>query len=250
MSTEKEIIEIPFGAKDSELVEATYFIPEDMGAVIDGNKVIIRKKESEDEKIKKEILEYFYQFENGELRGVDITSWIAWLEKQGEQKAVDSSQTCKMETLMTLDEAIEHCKKKSCDDTACGKEHKQLAEWLTELKGYRGSVAQEAQKPAWSEEDERNASYICAAINCYYILREERNNTNGQEDLNKARNWLYNKLKFLRPQSHWKPSDEQMRVLEKVVNGQVLFDNQYNSLKDLLEQVNSPPPKGRGFLPR
>ena len=86
--------------------------------------------------------------------------WLAWLEKQGEQnlimakspqlgeqKVMDSSQTCKMETLMNLDEAIEHCKKKSCDDTACGKEHKQLAEWLTELKDYRGSVAQEAQKP-------------------------------------------------------------------------------------------------------
>lgn len=73
---------------------------------------------------------------------------LSWLEKQGEQKAVDSSQTCKMETLMTLDKAIEHCKEKSCDDTACGKEHKQLAEWLTELKGYRGSVTQEAHKPA------------------------------------------------------------------------------------------------------
>ena len=72
----------------------------------------------------------------------------ASLEKQGEQKAVDSSQTCKMETLMTLDKAIEHCKEKSCDDTACGKEHKQLAEWLTELKGYRCSVTQEAHKPA------------------------------------------------------------------------------------------------------
>lgn len=37
-------IEIPFGAKDSELIEATYHIPEGMEAVIEGDKVIIRKK--------------------------------------------------------------------------------------------------------------------------------------------------------------------------------------------------------------
>ena len=37
--------EIPFGASDSELMEATYFIPQGYHAVIDGNKVIIKKGE-------------------------------------------------------------------------------------------------------------------------------------------------------------------------------------------------------------
>jgi hypothetical protein len=39
---------------------------------------------------------------------------------------------------MTLDEAIEHCEevaKSSC--SACGEDHKQLAEWLKELKRRR-----------------------------------------------------------------------------------------------------------------
>lgn len=38
---------------------------------------------------------------------------------------------------MTLDEAIKHCKEvaKKCD--SCGAEHKQLAEWLIELKERR-----------------------------------------------------------------------------------------------------------------
>ena len=36
---------IPFGASDSELMEATYFIPQGYHAVIDGNKVIIKKGE-------------------------------------------------------------------------------------------------------------------------------------------------------------------------------------------------------------
>ena len=38
---------------------------------------------------------------------------------------------------MTLDEAIKHCEEKALCGDACGLEHKQLAEWLKELKGYR-----------------------------------------------------------------------------------------------------------------
>ena len=38
---------------------------------------------------------------------------------------------------MKLDEAIQHCKEKSCGNSLCAKEHKQLAEWLTELKCLR-----------------------------------------------------------------------------------------------------------------
>ena len=39
--------------------------------------------------------------------------------------------------MMTLDEAIKHCKEKSCGDSDCAKEHKQLSEWLKELQYYR-----------------------------------------------------------------------------------------------------------------
>lgn len=42
---------------------------------------------------------------------------------------------------MTLDEAIEHAEEQSCKlgCTECGKEHKQLAEWLKELREIRKS---------------------------------------------------------------------------------------------------------------
>lgn len=40
------------------------------------------------------------------------------------------------EELMSLDEAIEHCKEKE-DCTACGQEHKQLRKWLEELRARR-----------------------------------------------------------------------------------------------------------------
>lgn len=83
------------------------------------------------------------------------------------------------------------------------------------------------QKP-WSEEDERNASYICAALDCYYRLREDRNNTNGQEDLDKARNWLYNKLKFIRPQNS-SVTDEELAQAKKDAYNDTLDKIEYHS---------------------
>ena len=43
---------------------------------------------------------------------------------------------------MTLDEAIKHCEEREKEQAlngcfACAEEHKQLAEWLKELKRYR-----------------------------------------------------------------------------------------------------------------
>ena len=43
-------------------------------------------KESEDEKIRKQILSFLKEFECDHYRNLDFSSWIAWLEKQGEQK--------------------------------------------------------------------------------------------------------------------------------------------------------------------
>jgi hypothetical protein len=108
-------------------------------------------KEPKDEKIRKSIIELVKQ-SSEVLNKQNQKDMITWLENQGKQKVPDSSQTCKMETLMTLDEAIEHCKEKSCNDTICGKEHKQLAEWLTELKGYRAAITKETQKSVDNDE--------------------------------------------------------------------------------------------------
>lgn len=42
----------------------------------------------------------------------------------------------KMDIMMTLEEAIKHCKEK-IDNTLCGLEHRQLRDWLIELKEKR-----------------------------------------------------------------------------------------------------------------
>jgi hypothetical protein len=38
---------------------------------------------------------------------------------------------------MTIEEAIQHCEEKSCSNSLCAQDHKQLAAWLTELKSLR-----------------------------------------------------------------------------------------------------------------
>jgi len=96
--------------------------------------------------------------------------------------------------------------------------------WLKCLK----ERVQPQPKQKWNEEDERNASYICAALDCYYRLREDRNNTNGQEDLDKARNWLYNKLKSLRPQNS-SVTDEELAQAKKDAYNDALNKIEYHS---------------------
>lgn len=54
--------------------------------------------------------------------------------------------------MLTLDEAIEHCNevgKQSCDE--CAKEHRQLAEWLMELKECRW-ISCESELPKCNDE--------------------------------------------------------------------------------------------------
>ena len=52
---EQETVEIPFGAKDSELQEATYHIPEGYHAEIEGNKVVIKRGEYKSTKLDKSV---------------------------------------------------------------------------------------------------------------------------------------------------------------------------------------------------
>lgn len=46
---------------------------------------------------------------------------------------------------MNLDEAILHCKEKE-DCTECGQEHRQLREWLEELRDYKNSFVYDPMK--------------------------------------------------------------------------------------------------------
>ena len=52
---------------------------------------------------------------------------------------------------MTLDEAIEHAEEvadSKCD--SCGAEHRQLADWLKELKDLRERLIKQTNKKEWN----------------------------------------------------------------------------------------------------
>ena len=79
--------EIPFGAFDSELMHQEIYIPEGFKAVIKGNKIILEKTESKDEKIRKLIRGWINTrpasfFDNG----ISKEEMLVWIEKQDKPK--------------------------------------------------------------------------------------------------------------------------------------------------------------------
>lgn len=200
----------------------------------------------EDDKIRRALIRFHKStIDIDGIKGADI---IAWLEKQKPDNDAEN-----VSVIANRDDEIFQAISVGLSDVfkECGWSDfgglpiEEIQAWLEK---------QGEQKPVeWSEEDERNASYICAALDCYYRFREDRNNTNGQEDLDKARNWLYNKLKSLRPQpkQEWSEEDENIRKellvhcqkLSEASNAIKLADEyaKYNSwvalLKSLKERV-------------
>ena len=84
-------IEIPFGAKDSELCGWEYTIPEGMEATVVDNKIVVKKKESEDERIRKAMISGMTALkEQGKefFATIPLNDCIDWLEKQGEEKSL------------------------------------------------------------------------------------------------------------------------------------------------------------------
>jgi len=133
-------------------------IPERYEARIEGNKVIFVPKESKDERIRKEILEYFNQFKDEGLRGVNITDWIAYLEKQKEQKPVEIH--IDNPNIQKFDPDV---KVTTSDSSASGKELLYVSNKSYKI-GYRDGV--NSVKPAeWGEEDEDCYNEICRIIN-------------------------------------------------------------------------------------
>ena len=79
---DSDFIEIPFGAFDSELYHQEIYIPDGFEATIKDNRVILKRKENEDERIRKELCKAIWTYVPTE----EGQEYIAWLEKQGEQK--------------------------------------------------------------------------------------------------------------------------------------------------------------------
>jgi len=82
------------------------------------------------------------------------------------------------------------------------------------------------QKPAWSEEDECRMNNLC------HFLEEYGNQYYGHLTLQYTISWL----KSLRPQKQWKPSEEMLEALYRVIHENVMEKSEDEILLDKLYQ--------------
>ena len=85
------------------------------------------------------------------------------------------------------------------------------------VKAMKEGVRLGQESTEWNKEDEENSTYVCAALDAYYRLREEKNNTSGQEKLDAAVAWLNNRLKSLKPKE-FNPVIEHRQKLYEIID--------------------------------
>lgn len=196
--------------------------------------------ESEDEKISKEILAFINLKKSlGSMNQEQLeksNSWIAWLEKLGEQKPVPKFKIG--DTMRTLQEAKDGFTDGMPVIVSIDEEYYHCTNELIAIKDqddYEYPPTNRIQNSTeWSEEDECNVINICAH------LRSVLTN----ETVEKYRNWfviLRQKLSNVeRNGKNWKPSKEQIKALEKVTYYSAFPDAKYCvDLKSLLEQLKA-----------
>jgi len=207
----------------------------------------LKESESEDERIRKALKEYFinsFQI-NGvaAICGVHIKDILAWLEKQGEQKPAWSEEDEKILNLIiarlhshpnveveeygkdyhwlnSLENRVqpqpkqEWSLKKDAFIQVCVNAINDISYFRSEDKeeliNWLNSLRPQSQLK-WSEEDEETLKDIITSM------------TNLKDSATSdALRYIYNSkiawLKSLIPQSQWRPSDEQMKALDSVLD--------------------------------
>lgn len=190
-------------------------IPEGYEARIEGNKVILESKESENERIRNLLYCLIRdRSDNGKLlehNGVTVDMALAWIEKQGKPKMAANA----------IREGVAHY----------GITQYQIDNWL---KKYVEVESTEPKSSAWTEEDEGYYNSIIEHLK-YSI-------TNGKPETYKSGR-LTDFLKSLKERYTWKPSDEQMNTLWDAIvyvegcdsnfKGGSVLENLYSDLKKL-----------------
>ena len=196
-------------------------------------KIFPELKESEDERIRKELIKYFTKGkEYLSLIPYSKDECIAWLEKQGEHAKfresiqvgdqVTRNQDGMLVNLSQLKRVAKPSEQGELKPAWSEEDEEMLTEIISDVKfaqdkspdtqvnqivfeeeiNWLKSLKDRAQpRPAeWSEEDERLRRKLIELIYAVSYCDEREN--------------LSNWLKSLRPQSHWKPSEEQMEALK------------------------------------
>ena len=159
--------------------------------------------ESEDEKIRKEIANYFKHYSGGDNISIEFPKWIAWLEKQAAWSKEDTE---------TLNGIVNYLFTSTDVSSIEGSD-----KWYDWLKSLKNRVI---PKQEWDEEDERIYKSITYSFANNYPL------TVQQQEF----------VKSLRPQNKWKPSDEQIEALESATEN-CAYSEYQDCLRELIGQL-------------
>ena len=188
-------------------------------------------RESENERIRKTLINMFKGYDIQKVGDFTDKEIIAWLEKQAEQKPDD-----KVEPKFKAGDKIQYSK-------GCGTiltiEKIENGEYI--FGNNKGHITIESgnkwylveQNLAWSEEDEKLTNRIEGWLDtlCDYLKDD-----NSLECIKDVKD-IVERLKSIKGKYTWKPSDEQMEVVESVINNRSFqrrhLDSLYNDLKKL-----------------
>ena len=181
-------------------------------------------KDSEDERM----IQYFKDLapfdkadELYEKYGFSHKDAIAWLEKQGKQNLLYVNDNAKEMFIKAL-ERVEEQNKKGYKLTDFDKNS-----WWEDFKAYTSCIIE--QKPAWSEDDEKQARQIERIVH---------NDGCTQKLQKQIADWF----ESLKEKYTWKPSEEQMNTLEYYMHTLICNEHKevlfglYADLKKLREK--------------
>lgn len=213
-------------------------------------------RETDDEKIRKEIIRFIRMEVEDEIVG---NKWIAWLEnipvtidhekregfhlgykacheEQSEQKPEENKGNLEgISPKWSVEDEENFCSvyldvksaRQNTVNSLSGElkeqEQKRMDEVISWLRSLKGRVL---PKQEWSEEDEQHIDSLLKRLDALCRNKFERTRFAISED----RDWL----KSLRPQNRWKPSDEQMEALDWQVENTSVGSWQYKATKELM----------------
>ncbi len=186
-------------------MEKTIEIPEGYEARIEGNKVILEPKESEDERIRKALIrgiESVCKEEEVFTEGFTRKQIVSWLEKQGYAPKYKVGDTIYYNSFGEVKRLIvTNVVTDSTDNPMYEDEN--------------GSTVFEKdlieQNPAWSEEDDEMLKDIIQGLKATEQLIF-KHDAQGRTQIQGRIEWF----KSRKERYTWKPSDEQMKALGKI----------------------------------
>lgn len=201
--------------------------------------VIPELAESGDERVRKRLIERLSHLETDCPECIEEE--IAYLERQKEHLTPTESY------MKGFSEGVEAQKEVEQKPAEWNEEDEELAEELIKLAEYYTDTEDETEfkphiswlkalperfnlqpKQEWSEEDEVMLSSAIEYVQSYPAHRQS------------VVSWLQGKLKSLRPQPHWKPSEEQINALQMVKDSHYfMYQKDRVAIEKLLEQIKT-----------